>query len=307
VKKNVFIIYGGPGGEHEVSCKSAETIFNAINKRTNSVSKVFIDKKLKYFLNGEAISKENLFTKMKDGVAFSVVHGEFGEDGQLQKILEKNKIKFIGSGSKVSQLAIDKIKTQRKLSKNGIVSPKSKIITSRLNKVTFKFPLILKPNNEGSSLGLYKIISNEDLKDKLKMFFKTYKSGLLQEFVTGREFTCGVVEYGGEVVALPPSEVILTDTATFNYEAKYTKGRCLEVTPAKINNDLKIKIQTEAVKIFKEMGCKAFARIDMIYTKDGELYFLEINTIPGMTATSFIPQQLKAAKINLKDFIDKLI
>jgi D-alanine-D-alanine ligase len=311
-KIKLAILYGGPGGEHEVSIKSAKNILENLNREKYEVKEFFLGK------NVNTLSKK-IIIELKSFLVWPIFHGEFGEGGLVQEILEKNKIKFIGSGSKSSKLAIDKFKTQKVLEKNKILCPKSFLVDKTdlvggaqrrpklsvlLKKVNF--PLILKPVNSGSSVDLYKVKNEKEFERDLKKILKNYKQVLLQEFITGREFTCGVLQKGKTTIALPVSEVILNGQDVFDYNAKYaTKG--LEITPAKIDDKLKDKIQSFGKKVHKIIGCSGVTRTDMILSRDNKLYVLEINTIPGLTKVSFVPEQLKSANISIPKFIDILV
>lgn len=315
VMKKIAIIYGGPSNEHDVSISSAKNVLKNINKKKWDTLKIFIDKKGVFFVEDK---KKRVSLKEKDLPAFlkknnvfkvfPVLHGKYGEDGKIQKVLEKNNILFVGSSSTASVLAIDKNKSNVVYQKNNILIPKSKILTENNYKHKLNYPIIVKPVDEGSSFGLFKTEDEKDFQKNLKKFFKENKKMIAQEFIFGREFTCGVLEIKNKIKALVPSEVILTKTKTFDYKAKYTKGAVKEITPAKIDKKMEKKIQDLAVKCHKVLGCKDISRTDIILNeKDNQLYVLETNTLPGMTKTSFIPEQAKACGINMEELIDVLL
>lgn len=311
--KKVVILYGGPSSEHEVSIQSGKNVLNNIDKNKYDVFDVFIDKNKKFFINKNKIGLNekdfsNFLKKEKIDIVYPVLHGEYGEDGQIQKILEKIKIQFVGSSSKVSSIAIDKDKSNKIYQKNKILIPKSKIITSKNPKHDLLYPIIVKPIDEGSSVGLFKIENEKEFKLKQKEIFKNHQKMLAQEFISGREFTCGVIDIKNKTKALPASEIVLTKTKSFDYKAKYTKGAVREITPANIEASLMKKIQNLALKSHKALGCKSISRTDIILNKiNNKLYVLETNTLPGMTKTSFIPEQAKAIGINIKDLISILL
>ena len=311
--KKVAILYGGPSSEHEVSIQSGKNIFKNIDTNKYTVFEIFINKDKTFFigknktgLNEKAFS--DFLKKEKIDIVLPVLHGEYGEDGQIQKVLEKNKIQFVGSGSKVSSIAIDKDKSNKIYQKNKILIPKSKIITFKNPKHDLLYPIIVKPIDEGSSVGLFKIENENDFKIKQKDIFKNHQKMLAQEFISGREFTCGVIDIKNKTKALPASEIVLTKTKTFDYKAKYTKGVVKEITPANIEDSLMKKIQNLALKSHKALGCKSISRTDIILNKiNNKLYVLETNTLPGMTKTSFIPEQVKVIGIDMKDLISILL
>ena len=311
--KKVAILYGGPSSEHEVSVQSGKNIFKNIDTNKYTVFEIFINKDKTFFigknktgLNEKAFS--DFLKKEKIDIVLPVLHGEYGEDGQIQKVLEKNKIQFVGSGSKVSSIAIDKDKSNKIYQKNKILIPKSKIITFKNPKHDLLYPIIVKPIDEGSSVGLFKIENENDFKIKQKDIFKNHQKMLAQEFISGREFTCGVIDIKNKTKALPASEIVLTKTKTFDYKAKYTKGAVKEITPANIEESLMKKIQNLALKSHKALGCKSISRTDIILNKtNNKLYVLETNTLPGMTKTSFIPEQAKVIGIDMKGLISILL
>lgn len=305
-KINISIILGGPSAEHEVSIKSANGIIQNIDLDKYNLRTIFISKKNIWKIDGANKNRGVILKEIKDGIVWPILHGNFGEDGKLQKILEKNKIKFIGSGSKSSRLAMDKYKTQKILERNGIECPKSILIKNLKTKVS-SFPLILKPIDSGSSVDLYKVKTEGEYKKAIKKMLPKYRKVLCQEVVTGRELTCGVLERRKKLFALPATEIILTKGELFDYKAKYTVKGCIETTPAEISSKDMKKVQEVAIKVHKILGCSDFSRVDMFLTNDGKIKVLEINTIPGLTETSLIPQQLRTSGMNIPQFIDVLV
>ena len=300
-------MYGGPGEEHGVSVNSGKNVISGIDTEKYELHTIFVDKKGGWILDGKERDLKKILKEIKDYLVWSVVHGTYGEDGKLQKILEGKKIKFIGTGSTASKVTMSKDGTQKILEKNKIRYPNGIVLKKYKEELGLHYPVIAKPDEGGSSFGLYKFENGKEYSKKIKSVLKKYNKVLVQEFVVGREFTCGVIEVGKKVVALPVSEVVLTKTAMFDYEAKYTKGACLEVTPAKIDGKLNKKIQEIAKKVHKLTGCKDLSRTDMIMNSKGELVVLEINTAPGMTETSFIPAELAAAGLTMHRFVDILV
>lgn len=316
MSKKVTILYGGPSNEHDVSIASAKNILKNINQNKYSVFEIYINKKgIFYFKeNNKIISRfleKDLITFLKKEnieKVFPLLHGKYGEDGKLQKILERKKINFVGSSSRASSLCMDKDKTNKILSKNDIFIPKSKIIYKDKFKHNLKYPIIVKPVDEGSSFGLFKIESEVEFLKNLSKFFRKNNILLAQEYISGREFTCGILDIKNKTKALSVSEIILTKTKTFNYKAKYTKDAVNEITPASIDKKLTKKIQDLARKCHIILGCRDISRTDILLNiKDNNLYVLETNTMPGMTQTSFVPEQAKSSGINISKLIDILL
>ena len=279
IKKLTFI-YGGPSLEHEISVKSFQNIYETIKTNPNFlIRKIFIDKK-------GVPDRELKF--VKDEIVWPIMHGEFGEDGEIQKILEKQNIKFIGNSSKASRLTIDKIKTGNILKKYKIKTPKVLFTKNNLES-----PLFIKPVESGSSVGLVKY---------------NQKSILIQEFVSGREFTCGVILKDKTFMALVPSEMVLEKDKIFDYKNKYNSKIKNEYTPPQNLDQKTLKeIQALALKTHKITGCKDYSRTDMILNSKNELVVLEINSIPGMTKGSLVPQQLENMGIATSEFVDIMV
>jgi D-alanine-D-alanine ligase len=309
MKKRIIILYGGPSNEHGVSICSAQNVIDSIDRGKFEITLVYISKAGLCNFSGQELKIEQVIPKIKHNydIVFPVLHGAFGEDGTLQELLEKEKITFVGSGSISSRIAINKDDSNKLFKENGIKIPESQIITKEDSSIKVNFPIILKPINEGSSRGLFKYDKLDDYKDDLNNIFKRQNKVLIQEFIVGREFTCGVIEIEGREVALPVSEIILKSTETFNYQAKYIAGICDEITPANIRKELKDKIQNIAIKCHKILGCKSISRTDVITTPGENIYVLETNTMPGLTKNSFIPAQAKEYGLSMKDLISLLL
>lgn len=304
--KNLFILYGGPGREHEVSISSGENVMRSLDKGGVTYESIAINKDRTWVYKDKKLSQAEgvQILKDSDALVFQLVHGTYGEDGELVKILEENSIPCIGSLSDAMKLTIDKYKTEQVLKENNIITTESFLVdtVSHIDDVHVEFPAFIKPKDEGSSISLFKVKNKVELGEALMRSVPVYGSMLVQPFVGGRELTCGVVEIEGEVRSLPPTEVILTKGETFDYEAKYSVGGSEEVTPAHLDDETTKRVKELALLVHTTMGCKDISRTDMILRENGELVVLEINTVPGMTKTSFIPQQLSATGYSIADF-----
>ena len=314
MKNKIIVLAGGGGSEHEVSLKSAENVFRSINNVLSEDSLKLIAEKI--VIN--KISDINLnYLKESAVLVFIIIHGANGEDGALQKLFDDNNIKYVGSGVDSLVLTYNKERTQELLQTNGLRVPLSTKFTSELQQRemldfigTLNFPIIIKPNTDGSSVSLYKITDNskaslDKILEILDIEFNRNKRTemLVQEFVSGREFTCGVVNIKGCDIALEPTEVILTNGEVFDYNAKYTVNGCREITPADIPLDIKTRIREVAMRVHNICTCKDISRTDMILDKDCNIVVLEINTIPGMTSTSFIPAELAASGFTIDEWV----
>lgn len=309
--KNLFIISGGPGKEHDVSRASGKNITEVLHEAGIVFEEMIVTKDGGWIYNDTMMTEgEGLEILHKhNALVFQAIHGTYGEDGKLVVLLEKENIAYIGSSAASLALTIDKYATEKYVQKYGVTVPSSFVITKgdAIPENAFTFPVIVKPNNEGSSVALHKVISFEALQKVVLATEEQYYPLLIQEYVSGREFTCGVVEINGKRVALAPTEIILTKGEMFDYDAKYTVGGCVEVTPADIDEALTKRIQNLALWVHTLCGCKDISRTDIIMKENGELVVLEINTIPGMTKTSFIPAQLQASGYTVPQFINGML
>ena len=305
-KIRVAVLMGGSSPEHEVSLGTGEMILKNLDQKKHQSFPVKIER------NGAwSISIEEL--KEKSDVAFIAMHGEYGEDGQLQSILETFRIPYTGSGPVASALAIDKQKTASLLSKNGLATPPSIVVLNGDSDAewaiqkNFSPPLVVKPVNLGSSIGVSLVKSKIGLRGALKSAFKNSPSAMAQKYIEGREVTCGVLEINGVPVPLLPTEIIPNQSEFFDYYAKYNVKGSREITPPDLPGKSIKKIQMTALKVHKLLGCSGMSRTDMILGKDGNLYILELNTIPGMTETSLLPKQAAAMGINFPQLLGIII
>jgi len=303
-KIKIALLSGGVSGERGVSLKTGEKIFEALNKKKYKVLRYDPKTDLKKFFNDCLAKKFNL--------VFPALHGPFGEDGRLQGMLDLIGMPYIFSGCLASALAMDKEKAKI-IAKNAGLDTAEYVIINKgekhdLNGITKKLslPIFIKPLELGSSVGMSKAETKKELEKGIKNAFKYGNKIILEKFIVGRELTVAV--FGNPPRALPIIEIIPKISKWFDYEAKYKTGGTEEVCPAKIPLHIKNKVQDLAVRIFKAIGCKDLARADFIWSaKYNKFYFLEINTIPGMTATSLAPQAAKAAGMEFGEFLDKLI
>lgn len=248
--------------------------------------------------------------KIQFDLAFIMIHGTPGENGLLQGYFEMMKVPYNTCSSFVSAITFDKHSCKRFLDFAGIKMAKDVFLhigesysTEEIVK-ELGLPVFVKPTNGGSSFGVTKVKKAEELKAAIDFVFSEYDSVIIEEFIQGRELTNGVFKRGGEIIILPVTEII-THREFFDYQAKYL-GESKEVCPAEISGKLTIQIQKLSERIYKYLGCNGLVRVDYI-VKGSDIYFLEINTVPGMTPMSLVPQQVLAAGINMQEFFTTLI
>ena len=321
MKSTIAFVTGGYSGEAEVSYRSAITIEKNLDKELWDVYKIDIriDGWFHVLHSGEQVPVDrNDFSILVNAekITFDAVligiHGTPGEDGKLQGYFDLLHIPYTSCDAACSAITFNKRYTVAVANFAGIPVARSlhlfkntkfenKQILEQLN-----LPLFIKPNNGGSSIGMSKVNREDELTDALTKAFKEDDQVLVEEFIKGREFTIGVFHSKGSITTLPITEVI-SKKEFFDYEAKY-HGASEEVTPAKINESMAKQISDTALKAYETFNCKGIVRIDFIYNEESKLpYMLEINTVPGQSEASIIPQQVKAAGLTLKEFYTSLI
>ncbi len=305
-KLKIALLSGGISGEREVSLKTGEQIYNALDKNKYEIFKYDLKTDLKRFFN-DAMNK-------KFDLVFPALHGPFGEDGKLQGMLDMIGMPYVFSGCLASALAMDKYKTKIIARDAGLdLIPDialQKDEKYNIQKIINKLPLpiVIKPMELGSSVGMSIAKNKQELEQGIENAFKHGDKVMLEKFIKGRELTVAVMGNEQNMEALPVIEIIPKVSGWFDYKAKYEVGGSEEVCPAKIPNNIKNKIQKFAIKTFNAIGCKDLARADFIWdTENNKMYFLEINTIPGMTQTSLAPQAAKVAGMEFGEFLDRLI
>jgi D-alanine-D-alanine ligase len=319
---NVALMYGGYSGERDISIKSAEMIAKNIDHNLYNVYLIDVQRdkwlckdsnnnEVELLLNDFSATFNN--EKIYFDVAFIIIHGTPGENGLLEGYLEIKKIPHTTCSASVSMLTFNKYYCKSIVYDSKLVSlapsvylPFQMPYNDIADKIKhLKFPLFIKPANSGSSVGLSKIYNLNELDAALQLAWKYDTEILIEQGIKGRELTCGVFNYQGNIIPLPVTEVI-SKKDFFDYEAKYTPGMSDEITPANISNDLSDFIQSTSEKLYKYLSCFGVVRFDYIW--DGkELYFLEVNTIPGMSEASIVPVQAKTAGYSLSKLINILI
>lgn len=250
--------------------------------------------------------------KTRFDYAFIMIHGNPGENGVLQGYLEMMDIPFNTCSSFVSTITFDKHSCKRFLDFSGVNLAKDIFIRKEdfcfadCDSIIEKLglPLFVKPSDGGSSFGVTKVKRPNELAEAIKMVFEVSSSVLVEECIKGREVTNGIYTVNGKIVNLPVTEIV-TDREFFDYEAKYL-GQSREICPAPLGDELTRRVQRTSEKIYGYLGCKGLVRMDY-FIRDDEIYFLELNTVPGMTAMSLVPAQVRAAGITMKELFNSLI
>lgn len=320
MKKSLALVTGGFSGESVISYKSATTIENNLDKNKYNVYKIDITPDGWFLMNGNDSRVEvdkNDFSlsvhgkKIRFDAVFIALHGTPGEDGKLQGYFDTLRIPYSSCDAATSALTFNKKYTTAVAAFAGIPVARSVLLIKNsygsLEEVkSLRYPLFIKPNNGGSSIGMSKVGQESELKEAVEKAYREDEQVLIEEMIEGREFTVGVFRRRGEIVVLPITEII-SKKDFFDYEAKY-EGASVEITPAEIDDQTANSIKETARKIYGVFNCRGVVRVDFIYhQKEQRPYMLEINTIPGQSEASIIPQQVRAMGWKLDDFYSSLV
>jgi D-alanine-D-alanine ligase len=318
-KRKIAIVCGGDSSEMEVSLKSAEGLFSFIKKDINQVWIVVVRKSgwyVKLESGNKAPIDKNDFGFVENGqiihfdFAWITIHGTPGENGLLEGYFDLIGMPYSCCGVLAAAMTFNKFVCNQYLKGFGVRIAESVLLRYK-KKVDSKelidkvgLPCFIKSNVGGSSFGTSKVKKIEDVQSAIERSFKEGPEVIVESFLKGTEVTCGCYKTSKATRVLPVTEVV-SDNEFFDYDAKY-KGQVKEITPARIPNDTRDRIQQITSMIYDIMGCKGIIRVDYIITENG-ITLLEVNTTPGMTATSFIPQQVAAAGMNMGDVMQEII
>lgn len=320
MRANIAVIAGGDSSESEVSVKSGNNVFQAIDTELftpwlihmkGSEWHVMEDGKPLAVVDKSDFGFVVNGTKIVPDFAYITIHGTPGEDGILQGYFELTGIPYSTCNVQVSALTFNKWHCSNYLRSFGVKMARAErlvmgdsIDTKALVR-NLGLPLFVKPNAGGSSFGVTKVKSEDALEQAIRHAWTESREALVEEFVPGTEYTCGLARLNGDLTIFPVTEV-LPKNEFFDYEAKYTPGATEEITPARLPENLFRECQELSAKIYRWCGCEGIVRIDYILN-NGNFYFLEVNTTPGMTATSFIPQQIAAMDKTLREILTQII
>lgn len=322
-KLRVLVLGGGPSAEHEVSLNTALNIFDNLRPDRYKATLTTITKDgiwlIPSFLPMEAHQAVTLLHEIAD-VVFIALHGEFGEDGNLQSLFDRYHIRYTGSGVGASRDGIHKLIARDRLRVGGILVPSAygfayDVYERSRNEIVaiiaknFTFPVVIKPVDCGSSVGVSIVHSLSHLEPGIHNVFHYSPYAMTEAFVSGIELSCGVLEMsGGKILPLLPTEIIPKKGTYFDYESKYSDSGAEEITPARIPKSVLSCTKEIAVSAHNILGCRGYSRTDMIWDKENDrLNVLEVNTLPGLTQTSLLPQQAFACGIRFSELLDIII
>ena len=317
--KHVAIIMGGYSSEYKISLASGNMVYNHLNKDKYKGYRIHIFKEEWYYLDDndkEFTIDKNDFSINKDGkkiqfdVVFNAIHGTPGEDGLMQAYFELLKIRQTSCNYYQAALTFNKRDLLSVLKPYGIHSAPSYYLNFgdeiKEDEIIKKvgLPCFVKPNKSGSSFGISKVMKKSELSEAIKMAYSEDDEIIIEGFLDGTEVSVGVINYRGEITVLPITEIV-SENDFFDYEAKYL-GKSQEITPARISEEVANKVRLAAKKAYTILKMTGFSRSEFIIV-GGEAFMLEMNTIPGLTEESLIPQQAKEAGISLEDLFDNAI
>jgi len=314
-KLKIGVVMGGPSSEHDISLMTGRNVIDTLRGLGHTVTQVYVTKSGNWLYNNSASAFDPVEICARHDVMFNAMHGEYGEDGQVQQIFDRCNVRYTGSRTTAAALAMNKIISKDIFNKAGILTPRAvafernnfdmKEALSRVHLMTAP-PWVVKPASRGSSVGVTIARTLPGLADGLETAFGYDNHVVVEEFIKGREITCGVLQdfAGEDVHALHPLEIIPPDGKFFDYEVKYD-GSTKEV-PAPFFGEMLKNIKAQAVAAHNALGCRHYSRTDMII-KGTKIYVLETNTLPGLTSESLFPKQARLAKMEFPQLLEHLV
>jgi D-alanine-D-alanine ligase len=285
--KNIAVLMGGPGAERAVSLNSGAAVAKALRSLGANVTEI-------------DVHGPDFELPAGTDLAFNIIHGTFGEDGQLQALLDARGIPYTGEGEAGSRLAFDKIASKRRFVAAGVPTARWEIV-AKGDAPTLPLPFVVKPPREGSSVGVHIVQDTVALDAALEDCFSRDTEVLVEEFVQGKELTVGVV--GDE--AFPVVEIV-PKVDFYSYENKYTKGASEYFCPARLDAETTARVQEAALAAHRSLGLEVYSRVDVLLDAQGNPYVLEVNTIPGMTETSLLPKGAAAVGISFAQLCERI-
>lgn len=294
--KKIGVLFGGLSAEREVSLKSGTAVYQALIAQGYNAVAVDVGRDLAEVLQREGVD-----------VAFIALHGRYGEDGCVQGLLELLKIPYTGSGVLASALAMHKLYSKQIFASSGILTAPFRCYqrgqTVRLNELPFDLPLVVKPVQEGSSVGITIVKDDSQLEAALQLAFRYDEEILIEQYVKGQEVQIGILNDRpvGAIEIVPKNEF-------YDFEAKYTDGMAEHIFPARLEQGLYDKAQQVGLAAHRALGCKGYSRVDLLVTSAGDCFVLEVNTLPGMTALSLLPEiAAKGAGLSFEELVSRIL
>jgi D-alanine-D-alanine ligase len=316
---NIAILTGGDSSEYVISMKSAEQVTGWLEKAGHQCYIVVVtgsdwlvhQGKRKFSLDKNSFSFRGTGGEVSFDFAWNMIHGTPGEDGKLQGYLDMMSIPYSSSNHLSSALTFNKFTCKTFLKQHNILTPEARMVRKGMEidleglAESVGFPCFVKPNSGGSSFGISRVVKFEELEGAIKEALKEDREAIVERFIKGTEVTCGLMKTSEGFIIFPVTEII-PKNEFFDYEAKYTEGKAEEITPARIEEPLMQKCKKLASKIYEVTDSSGIIRVDFII-KGNQLYFLELNSIPGMSPESIIPKQILSMGLTIEDTLQKVI
>ena len=288
----VGVLMGGPSEEKEVSIATGKAVIRACAENGYAVTEIVFETNYKKYL--KELKKQNII--------FNALHGGIGENGKIQLWLDENKIKYTGSGAIASSLCMDKAASKEIAKKNGIETPDWQLIQKSNQEVEISLPFVVKPNDQGSTVGLSIVKNDKSIQPAIDLAFQHGNKVIIEKFISGRELTIPIINKDPyPIVEINPKNNY------YDYECKYTPGMSDYSCPANLEKSLVEKIEANTIQLFQKFDCSVYARADYILDESGVPYFLEMNTLPGMTSTSLVPKSAYARGQSFQKLIRYII
>lgn len=304
-KLDICVLMGGSSSEREVSLTSGKNVYEALVEGEDRFNPIY----------GEFSGEDELLDLVTGtDLVFNCLHGGIGEEGTVQSLLDLLDISYTGSGPLASSIAMDKLYSKNAFERASVDVPNyvkldESSLSQSVDRVseTLGFPVVVKPVREGSSRGVRIVDDGEELFEEMESINEEYGKLFAEQYIQGTEVTAGLIQEEGRLVPLPLVELNVKNERFYNYKAKYTAGETEFIVPARIPSSTAESVKDLAVKAHREFGCSGYSRVDFVIDSDGNIYGLEVNTLPGMTGTSDLPLAAEEAGIGFNKLVGKMV
>lgn len=306
-RPRVTVVMGGPSAEHDISIKSGQGVLTALARRSWAVEPLVIPRGVT--VEEAIVSTRQVLAATEPDAVFIALHGPFGEDGTIQGICEELRLAYTGSDAPASRLGLDKVSSRLKFERAGLAVPRWRLLEATARETLEEWarqlglPLVVKPPNQGSSIGVSIVSEWSQLDSAVAEAARYHPQVLLETFIQGRELTVGILDQQ----PLPVVEIHPVSHQFFDFTAKYTAGQTRYDVPATLDAAMAERVQAAGVSAHQALGCRHFSRVDVILQPDGQPVILEANTIPGMTPTSLLPKAASCVGISYEDLCERLV
>ena len=306
-RPRVTVVMGGPSAEHDISIKSGQGVLAALQRRGWPAEPLVIPKGIT--VDEAMTSTRQVLASTEPDAVFIALHGPFGEDGTIQGLCEELHLAYTGSDVPASRLGLDKVSSRLMFERAGLTVPAWRLVDADASETLDEWttqlglPLVVKPPNQGSSIGVSIVTERVQLRDAVKEAARYHPQVLLESFIEGREVTVGILDQQ----PLPVIEIRPVSRQFFDFAAKYTAGQTRYDVPAELDADTAVRVQAAGLAAHRALGCRHFSRVDVMLDRRGQPVILEVNTIPGMTVTSLLPKAAACVGLSYEDVCERLV